>query len=161
MPVADIDFTGTEGAGRLKDGTYRARLEKVEQKDGREYPLWVWTFTSMEPETAGQQSQHTTSLSPKAARFIRQVLTALGGDVPSSLARVNTDVYLGCQAMIYVIQDGTFTGRDGQEYPKYKIDRVFPVGNGSAAQAPAQMPSGVSERDAVQFSSDSDDIPFD
>ena len=44
MPVADIDFTNTEGAGRLKEGTYRARLEKVEEKTGffAFYLLSLW-----------------------------------------------------------------------------------------------------------------------
>jgi hypothetical protein len=167
MPKAEIDFTNTEGSGRLKDGTYRARLESVEQKDGRDYPLWVWTFTSLEPETAGRQSQHTTSLSPKAAFFVRQVLEALGADVPGSMAKINTDDYLGREAMILVIQDGTFVGKnDGEEHPSYKIDRVFPVlGNQPAAyhRKPDGNPAPgwvapADDRNAVKF--DGDDIPF-
>lgn len=157
MPRADIDFTNTEGSGRLKEGTYRARLESVEQKDGRDYPLWVWTFTSLEPETAGRQSQHTTSLSPKAAYYIRQVLEALGAEVPGSIARINTDDYLGCEAMILVAQDGTFIGKDdGQEHPSYKIQRVFPVMGDDRGPAPA--PLAADPRNEVKF--DGDDIPF-
>jgi hypothetical protein len=159
MPRADIDFTDTGGQGRLKEGTYRARLDSVEQRDGRDYPLWVWTFTSLEPETAGRQSQHTTSLSPKAAYYIRLVLEALGVEVPTSMASINTDDYRGREAMILVAQDGTFIGRDdGQEHPSYKIQRVFPVLSGE--QAPMQTPVvvGASDRDLVRF--DGDDIPF-
>jgi hypothetical protein len=136
MPIAEIDFTGTEGPGRLKDGTYHACLESVEQKEGREYPLWVWTFTSLEPETAGRQAQHTTSLSPKAAYFIRQVLEGLGVEVPLSMAKINTAHYVGREAMIYVIQDGTYTGKnDGEEHPNYKIERVFLVLGGQAPES--------------------------
>lgn len=166
MPKADIDFTGTEGSGRLKEGTYRARLESVEQKDGRDYPLWVWTFTSIEPETAGRQGQHTTSLSPKAAYYIRQVLEALGAEVPGSMARINTDDYLGREAMILVAQDGTFIGKDdGQEHPSYKVQRVFPVIGDREPAAYHREPDGNPQapvasdpRGDVQF--DGDDIPF-
>ena len=159
MPKADIDFTGTEGSGRLKEGTYRARLESVEQKDGRDYPLWVWTFTSIEPETAGRQGQHTTSLSPKAAYYIRQVLEALGAEVPGSMARINTDDYLGREAMILVAQDGTFIGKDdGQEHPSYKIDRVFPVNDGEPTPVAAPAAAPTDDRSQVKF--DGDDIPF-
>ncbi len=159
MPSAIIDFTDTEGTGRLKDGTYRARLESVEQKEGREFPLWVWTFTSVEPESAGKQSQHTTSLSPKAAYFIRLVIEALGAEVPSSATKIVTDHYLGREAMILVVQDGTFEGRDGQQHPSYKIDRVFPVlGNASHTEPTYSTPADP--RDQIDFSSDSDDIPF-
>lgn len=167
MPRANIDFTNTSGSGRLKEGTYRARLDQVEEKDGREYPLWVWTFTSLEPETAGRQSQHTTSLSPKAACYIRFTLEALGAEVPASMADVDTDQFIGREAMILVGQDGTFTGQDGQEYPSYKIQRLFPiVGNSelvqvperTSAAAPAAAAAGLLERDQVHFASD--DIPF-
>jgi hypothetical protein len=160
MPRADIDFTGTEGTGRLKEGTYRARLESVEERDTRgEYPLWVWTFASMEPETAGRQSQHTTSLSPKAAYYIRLTLEALGVEVPSSMAKIDTGDYLGREAMILVGQDGTFIGKDdGQEHPSYKIQRVFPVLGGEAVQEPVKVAAG-DDRDSVKFSSD-DGIPF-
>ena len=158
MPRATIDFTDTEGTGRLKEGAYRARLDKVEQKDGREYPLWVWTFTSLEPDTVGRQSQHTTSLSPKAAYYIRQVLEALGVEVPSSMADINTDHYIGREAMIYVIQDGTFIGKDDQEHPSYKIDRVFPANGNEPVPVVAPTMSPADERSQVRF--DGDNIPF-
>lgn len=157
MPVADIDFTGTDGVGRLSDGHYHARLDKVEAKDGREWPLWVWTFTSLEPETAGRQGQYTTSLSPKAAVFVRRVIEALGAEVPASMARINTDHYIGREAMILVAQDGVYEGKDGNEYPNYKVQSVFPL-VGDQAPAPMSAPP-VSDRDAVQFSSDWD-LPF-
>lgn len=159
MPRADIDFTDTGGTRRLKEGAYHARLEAVEEKDGREWPLWVWTFTSLEPDTAGQQSQYTTSLSPKAAYFIRMVLEALGVEVPSSLVSIDTNQYIGREAKIWVVQDGTFEGRDGQQYPSYKIDRLFPVNGGPIAQEPVQAPVAAGdERSQVHF--DGDDIPF-
>jgi len=136
MPVADIDFTGTEGSQYLKEGVYRARLESVEQKDGSNYPLWVWTFASMEPETAGQINSYTTSLSPKAAFYIRQVIEALGAEAPGGMARINTNNYLKRQAMIQVGKDGnTYTGKDGNTYDSVKILRVFPIMDGAQPQA--------------------------
>lgn len=159
MPVADIDFAGTDGVGRLSDGHYHARLDKVEERDGREWPLWVWTFASMEAETAGRQGQYTTSLSPKAAVFVRRVIEALGAEVPSSMARINTDHYLGRECTILVAQDGTYEGKDGNQYPNYKVQSVFPL-VGDRAPVPMSVPTGASERDMVQFAADSDDIPF-
>jgi hypothetical protein len=159
MPRADMDFTGTEGSGYLKDGTYRARLESVEERDGREYPLWVWTFVSLEPETAGRKSQITTSLSPKAAFFVRQVLEGLGVTVPGSMASINTDHYLGREAMILVAADGTFTGKDGQEHDSYKIQRVFPDMDAGTTQEPRR----ADESDPLlpeDFQTGEDDIPF-
>jgi hypothetical protein len=159
MPRADIDFTNTEGGGYLKDGTYRARLESVEERDGREFPLWVWTFVSLEPETAGRKSQITTSLSPKAAFFVRQVIEGLGMAVPSSMASINTDHYLRREAMILVAADGTFTGNDGQEHDSYKIQRVFPDMDADVTQDPRR----VGESDPLppeNLQTAEDDIPF-
>lgn len=153
MPKADIDFTDTgSGAGYLTEGIYHVRLTEVEQVDGREYPMWVWTFTSLEPESFGKTTRHTTSLSPKAAYFIRQTLEALGGEVPQSVQTIDTDHYIGCEAMVYVVQDGTFTGRDGEEKPRYKVSRLMPY-LGTDAPVPAADP-----RDDVSFAND--DIPF-
>ena len=157
MPRADIDFTDTSsGGGYLTAGTYHVRLQEVQEADGREYPLWVWIVVSMEPESFGKTARHTTSLSPKAAYFIRQAIEAFGGEVPQSLASINTDDYLNCEAMALVIEDGTFTGKDGQEHPRYKVDRLMPY-VGSDASRPAPAPA-IDPRNDVKF--DSDDIPF-
>jgi hypothetical protein len=159
MPRANIDFTDTGGTGRLKEGSYRARLESVEEREGREWPLWIWTFTSLEPDTLGRQSQYTTSLSPKAAFFIRMVLEGLGVEVPDSLVSINTDHYIGRETTIYVSQDGTFQGKDGLEYPSYKISRLFPLIDQEPASVPAPSSGPIGdERDSVH--SDGDDIPF-
>jgi hypothetical protein len=160
MPSADIDFTGTESSGYLTGGTYHARLQLVEVRDGKEFPLWSWIFASVEPETFGRKSQITTSLSPKAAFFLRQVIEGLGVEVPASMARINTDKYLGREAMVFVAADGTFTGRDGQERDSFKIQRVFPLGEG------VQEPGRVIEEDDLPpeaFAGSQvpqDDIPF-
>jgi len=159
MPRASIDFTGTESTGYLKDGTYRVRLQDVEERDGREFPLWVWIVASVEPDTFGRTARHTTSLSPKAAYFVRQTIEAFGGEVPAALARVNTDNYLGREAMAVVVQDGTFVGDDGQDHPRYKVGRLFPVLDGQPPiQAPTENP--LSPEAEAQFRAAEDDIPF-
>jgi hypothetical protein len=127
MPSADIDFTGSDSSGYLTAGTYRARLVSVEERDGKEFPLWSWTFASVEPETFGRKSQITTSLSPKATFFLRQVIEGLGVEVPGCATRVNTEKYIGREAMIFVAADGQFEGRNGVMRDSYKIQRVFPT----------------------------------
>jgi hypothetical protein len=140
------------------------RLQDVEAKDGREYPLWVWTLASIEPETYGSTARHTTSLSPKAAFFMRQTIEAFGGEVPQSLARVNSDDYIGCEAMGVVIQDGTFEGRDGQDHPRYKVDRLFPVLENASSPKPI-APATPTQQSAPApaakpLAATEDDIPF-
>ena len=157
MPKADIDFTDTNsGAGYLTPGVYRVKLQEVQEADGREYPLWVWIVASMEPESFGKTARHTTSLSPKAAYFIRQTIEAFGGEVPQSIARINTDDYLGRQAIALVVEDGTFTGKDGQEHPRYKVQQLMPV---VGEDAPKPLQAAPADMRDVDFGGD--DIPFD
>lgn len=157
MPKADIDFSDTSsGGGYLTAGTYHVRLQDVQEADGREYPLWVWIVASVEPESFGKTARHTTSLSPKAAYFIRQTIEAFGGEVPQSIASINTDDYLNCEAMALVIEDGTFTGKDGQEHPRYKVDRLMPY-MASYVPRPVAAPAGAPPDD-TRFGGD--DIPF-
>ena len=163
MPSANVDFTDTSsGGGQLTEGTYRVSLQDVEERDGREYPLWVWIVASIESETFGKVARHTTSLSPKAAFFMRQTIEAFGGEVPQSLARVNSDDYLGCEAFAVVAPDGTFTGDDGQEHPRYKVARLFPVlDNASSPKGPAPVAPEPAKASAGSTGfAHEDDIPF-
>lgn len=165
MPRGEFDFTGTESAGRLTAGTYRVRLVSVEQKDGRNYPFWVWNCASTEPETFGRATQYTSSLSPDAAFFTRQAIEAFGGQVPSSRAKINTDEYIGHEAMALVTQDGTFTGKDDMEHDSFKAQRLFPILDGAEPDSPVQnrkpdsKPEYAPPTDEAPAPGD-DDIPF-
>jgi hypothetical protein len=164
MAIIEVDFTGvTSGAGFLEPGVYRAQVESVEQRDGKNYPGLSWTWSSVEPDTQGQRADLFTSLSPKALWVLKGILEAFGAEIPQSAMRFETNKLVGKQAMIKVINE-PWTDAAGEEHPSSKVERVFkplstsqpPNGNGKAKAASEPLPA---EPDGLDFGDD-EDIPF-
>jgi hypothetical protein len=170
MAIIEVDFTGvTSGAGFLEPGMYQAQVEKVEQRDGANYPGLKWTWTSIERDTYGQQADDFTSLAPKALWKFKGILEAFGAEIPQSMLRFDTDRLIGKKAYIRVVNE-PWTGSDGEEHPSSKVDRVMkipaavqPNGNEERAQkakATADFePLPVQPADDFEFG-DETKIPF-
>lgn len=154
MPVIEVDFTGVEsGAGFLEPGVYRAQVEKVESREGANYPGLSWTWSSIEPETFGQRSNLFTSLSPKSLWVLKGILEAFGAEIPQSAMRLNTDKLIGKKALIKVINE-PWTDAAGESHDSSKIDRVFkiqgetqPSGNGGQSQKARPLVSAARQLD--------------
>ncbi len=172
MAIVEVDFTGvTSGAGFLEPGVYRAQVESVEQRDGKNYPGLSWTWSSVEPDTQGQRADLFTSLSPKALWVLKGILEAFGAEIPQSAMRFDTNRLVGKQAMIKVINE-PWTDAAGEEHPSSKVERVW-AAPGAAAQTLHEIDvrPGVAPQHKVKATAplpdepidfgDEDDIPFD
>lgn len=153
MVVITVDFTNVEtGAGFLEPGVYRAQVEAVREQEGRNYPGLKFTWASIEPETEGQRADMFVSLAPQSLWRFKQVIEALGGRVPQSIVRVDTDRLVGKRAVIRVVHE-PWTDSEGVQRYSSKVDAVHALKEGvQPVQGP--MPADIDEV------SDVDEIPF-
>lgn len=101
------------GSFLLPEGRYAAQLKQVDEKDGKEYPYWVWEFHNLHDEEGvkrpGKQ-WNNTSLSPKSAGFLKATFEAFGYTSDS-----DTDEMLGEWVVLYLVQETIAQGqRAGQ-----------------------------------------------
>ena len=112
MAVDSAEAAG--GFPLLDEGRYAAQLMKVEQKDGKEFPYWVWEFSNVHDEEGTSYAGrlwNNTSLSPKSAGFLKAVFEAFGYTTDS-----DTDEMVGEFVVVHVIQEVIPTGqRAGQK----------------------------------------------
>lgn len=153
MGVITVDFTNVDtGAGFLDPGVYRAQVEAVREQDGRNYPGLKFTWASVEPETEGQRADMFVSLAPQALWKFKQILEALGGQVPQSTVRLDTDRLIGKKAVIHVVHE-PWTDSEGVQRHSSKVDVVHALMNET------QSAEDIGADDIAEASG-VDDIPF-
>lgn len=156
MPVITVDFTDVESGGYLAPGSYRAEVLAVREQEGRNYPGLRFTWASIEPATEGQRADMFVSLAPQSLWKFKQVIEALGGQVPKSVVRIDTDRLIGKRAVIHVIHE-PWTDAEGVQRFSAKVQAVFPLPKDKPTAAfadeyPAEVFPDVPEAE--------DDIPF-
>src|SRR5690606_16193666 len=100
--IIEIDMTGVEVGGRLcPEGIHRVRVEDVtpEISTRSEKPYLAWKFRTV---GGSHRLYHNTSLQPQALFNLKQVLVALGVEVPSSVMRLNLDKLVGRECYVEV-----------------------------------------------------------
>lgn len=78
--VEKADAAGS-GSYLLPEGRYAARLAKVDEKDGSEYPYWSWEFQDLHNDEGTKvpgKMWNNTSLSPKSRGFLKGTFEAFG-----------------------------------------------------------------------------------
>ncbi|WIC89800.1 hypothetical protein SEA_SAPO_29 [Gordonia phage Sapo] len=91
------------GSFLLPEGRYAAQLRGVVQKDGNEYPYWVWEFENLHDEEGGKKpgrQWNNTSLSPKSLGFLKATFEAFGYTSDS-----DTDELVGEWVVLYLVQE--------------------------------------------------------
>lgn len=91
------------GSFLLPEGHYAAQLKSVDQKDGNEYPYWVWTFENLHDSEGNKKpgrQWNNTSLSPKSLGFLKATFEAFGYTADS-----DTDEMIGEWVVLYLVQD--------------------------------------------------------
>ena len=113
MSEYNVDFSNINSVRYLQPGIYHAWLAKVEEREGRQAPLFSWTFV----DGAGAQSTITTSLADNALWKLQEVLIALGVDATGKLrlSQAKLSKLVGRSAMIEVT---TEEGENGKTYSK-------------------------------------------
>lgn len=125
MSVLNIDFSDVEtGGGYLPAGSYRARVQSIEVKEGQKADYLNWCFVSEEPGTEGMVAYLKTSLADNALWKLKRTLEALGAEIPQSKLRIDTDKFVGRLGLIHVV-DEPYVGSDGVTRSSFKIQDVF------------------------------------
>ena len=111
------------GFALLEEGRYAAQLRSVSQKDGKEYPYWVWEFHNLHNEDGQKQpgrQWNNTSLSPKAIGFLKSTFEAFGYTTDS-----DTDEMIGEWIVLYIAKTAIPSGpKAGQ--PTNEVRQVLP-----------------------------------
>ncbi len=158
MPVITADFSDVDSGGALPPGAHRAEVVAVREQDGRNYPGLKFTWASIDPETEGQRADQFVSLAPQALWKFKQILEALGGQVPKAVVRLDTDRLIGKRAHIYVAHE-PWTDAEGVQHFSAKVQNVLPLSRTAepAETTPAQTepPSEVDAGEEIEY-----DIPF-
>jgi len=106
----EIDMTGVEGGGRLcPEGIHKVQVEDVtpEISASSEKPYLAWKFRTAD---GSYRLYHNTSLQPQALFNLKQVLIALGVEVPNSIMRLNLDKVVGRKCYVEVEHE-TYEGK--------------------------------------------------
>lgn len=91
------------GSFLLPEGRYAAQLIRVEEKEGQEYPYWIWQFGNLHnsaSEMVPGKQWNNTSLSPKSYPFLKATFEAFGYTTDS-----DTDEMIGEWVVLYLIQE--------------------------------------------------------
>ncbi|AOE44382.1 hypothetical protein SEA_GHOBES_30 [Gordonia phage Ghobes] len=102
--AAQVDKSeAASGSYLLPEGRYAAQLKSVVQKDGNEYPYWVWEFENLHDADGNKQAGrqwNNTSLSPKSLGFLKATFEAFGYTSDS-----DTDELVGEWVVLYLVQE--------------------------------------------------------
>jgi hypothetical protein len=144
MSEYNVDFSNINSVRYLQPGIYRAWLAKVEEREGRQAPLFSWTFV----DGTGAQSTITTSLADNALWKLQEVLMALGVDATGKLrlSQAKLAKLVGRSAVIEVT---TEEGENGKTYSK--ISKCWKA-DAAEEQAPPPSDDG--------YDADFDNDPF-
>lgn len=98
----EIDMTGVGVGGRLcPEGIHKVQVEDVtpEVSASSEKPYLAWKFRTT---NGSYRLYHNTSLQPQALFNLKQVLIALGVEVPNSVMKLNLDEVVGRECYVEV-----------------------------------------------------------
>ena len=122
-----VDFSHVdEGGARLPAGDYVVKVEKVELKEGQQYPFLRWTLVVITGEYKGKKILHITTLKPEALFGLRNMLIAIGVNVPKGKVTLKLKDYVGKVLGVYV-EDGEFVMTNGRKVKRTEVVEIYPM----------------------------------
>lgn len=118
-----VNFEGvsTEGGARIKEeGEYLLEVEACEAHSSQKNEGLKWTFKVAKGDFKGAKVRLYTMFNPESLWKLRQILEALGNDIPDSEYDIQPDEYVGQQMMgeIYLERfEGKKTAKLGEFWP--------------------------------------------
>lgn len=113
-----VDFTGVEASGNVREGRQMATVDEVEMKtsenSGNDYINWKL-------KAKGGAIYHTTSLQVQSLWNLRNMLEAMGLEVPEGPLELELDEYAGMEVGVEVEHE-TYQGKK-----KPRIIDLFPI----------------------------------
>lgn len=117
--VADFGHKEAKGGGgriRVPEGDYVAKIidaEKTEAKSSGNTMI-VWTLEILEGKYKGKKIKTRTVMTPKALFFLRNLLEALGAEVPEKASKIRYKKYVGKKIGI-TIEDNEYENKVSSE----------------------------------------------
>lgn len=107
------------------DMEYELEVKSAIWEDGSEHPYIAIEFTGVD-ENEGSTLYHNASASPKSLHRLRNLLEALGFEVPEGEMDIDTDELVGLRCMAHTFED-RYKGNDGETKTSVKADDFWPV----------------------------------
>lgn len=117
--IADFGHEEAKGGGgknpRIPAGDYVAKIVGAKQKEAESgNQMIVWKFKIIEGKYKGKEMTGRTVLIPKALWVLRNLLEALGAEVPEKKTKVKYTKYIGEKIGISV-EDGEYNNKPTSE----------------------------------------------
>ena len=148
-----VDFTGVEARGRIRvsEGDYLAKVVKLEQKPSaqKKTPGLHITFEGLSGELKGKRITDSHWLTKDSLWTLRNMLEAMGFQVPSGPMKINDKMLKGRKVGLTVIDGEEYKGRISSEIGDYIPAEV--VGN---ITKEAELPGDVDEGDELDAFAD-------
>lgn len=167
-----VDFTDVESSGgHVPEGDYLLEVAEVEEKEGAssKEPYLAFIFEISEGEFKGRKIYHNCSLQPQALFNLRNVLEALGNEVPKGVMDLDPEELVGqtCGAsLITETYEGKKKSRVAEFFSADELESDAPATKKGASkkeeeEAPSSSKKKVakkkptfSEGDKVKFTDD-------
>jgi len=143
MPRITTDMTGvTTEFTPLPVGSYTARVEKVEQRLGKDsgQPYVAWTFTLTEPGFEGRKAFLNTTLQKKGLFALKRCLLALGWDEDELQGEIDFDTedLIDQECTVVLVP-----AKDQNGAPTTAVECILPPGEATGPTDGAPAAGGV------------------
>lgn len=149
MSKINVDFSNVKEDYSIPVGKMNVKIKGVTTEDGKEYPYLKWDLQILDGEGKGLSINHITSLSPKALFGLKDLLEAVGIDVPKSSVSFDPNKLIGKKLRIQTFEKE----QNGKTYVNVK--KVFKVSD--ASDSLGVTASDISEDDLTDLDSLSED----
>lgn len=106
-----IDFTGVESRRTPDEGTYNLVVEEVTKESGDRADYFKWQFKIADGDFEGVSVYHNTSLSPQSLWNLKNLLEALGEEVPDGPLDIDLAELVGKEVSAEIIHE-KYEGRN-------------------------------------------------
>jgi hypothetical protein len=108
------DLSKIETRTKVVDGDYHAKVAEVTMEQGTEHPYLKWKFRIVGPTCVGGTVYNNTSYSPNSLWNLRQLLEALGQEIPDSAFDIDPKELVDLDLQI-TVENETY---EGKQYPR-------------------------------------------
>ena len=139
--TVEIDMTGVEGRQLIPEGDYLGTVKNITEGEGDNGAYWRWTFAT----SAGTPKPMVTSFTPKSLFKLKNLLIALGHEVPSGRIKLDPAKYIGesCGITIsFSTYDGVRSSEIVDVFDKHILDEVAAI-EGEGVEGESQFKIGT------------------
>lgn len=105
-----VDLSKVEGRTRVPDGDYHLVVKEIEVNTDETPGYWRWKFGIKNEEGLENAVVSTiTSFKPQALWNLKNLLEALGADIPDSETELDPDDYIDMECMGTIEKDGQYS----------------------------------------------------